>query len=49
MKSGCLFFFRFVRLSAPKEGLDANILIGTENAGILTQLEQWFSPYHIPI
>jgi hypothetical protein len=24
-------------------------LIGTENAGILTQLEQWFSPYHIPI
>jgi hypothetical protein len=32
-----------------RELLDASILIGTEKAGILTQLEQWFSPYHIPI
>jgi hypothetical protein len=30
--------------------LDANIFIGTEKAGILTQLEQWFGePYHNPI
>ena len=30
--------------------LAANIFIGTEKAGILTQLEQWFGePYHIPI
>jgi hypothetical protein len=32
-----------------RELLDANIFIGTEKAGILTQLEQWLSPYQIPI